>query len=51
MRTWIGTILEKGILTTHGIKKGTEYLLNPELFAHAKTEYNTIVKDIRTIQV
>ena len=36
MRSWVGTLVEKGVLITHGIKKGTEYLLNPELFAQAK---------------
>lgn len=36
MRSWVGTLVEKGVLITQGIKKGTEYLLNPELFANAK---------------
>jgi len=36
MRTWVGSLVEKGILTTQGIKKGTEYLLNPDLFAQAR---------------
>jgi ATP-dependent DNA helicase RecG len=51
MRTWIGTLLEKGILITHGIKKGTEYLLNPELFAQAKLNIKPSLKTLETYKV
>jgi ATP-dependent DNA helicase RecG len=46
MRSWIGTLVEKGIVTTQGIKKGTEYLLNPELFKQAKLDIATSLKTI-----
>jgi ATP-dependent DNA helicase RecG len=47
MRSWIGTLVDKGILVNQGIKKGTEYLLNPELFAQAKLD---IVPSLRTLE-
>jgi ATP-dependent DNA helicase RecG len=47
MRSWIGTLVEKGIVTTQGIKKGTEYLLNPELFKQAKLD---IAPSLKTIE-
>lgn len=47
MRSWIGTLVEKGILATQGIKKGTEYLLNPELFKQAKLD---IVPSLKTLE-
>lgn len=46
LRTWVGTLIDKGILVTQGIKKGTEYLLNPELFAHAKLDLKPSLKTI-----
>ena len=46
MRSWIGSLIESGILVTHGIKKGTEYLLNSELFAHAKLDIKASLKTI-----
>ena len=46
MRSWVGTLIEKGILVTQGIKKGTEYLLNPALFAHAKLDLKPSLKTI-----
>ena len=36
LKYWLGSLSEKNILVTRGIKKGTEYLLNPELFSQAK---------------
>ncbi len=47
MRSWIGTLINKGILVSQGIKKGTEYLLNPELFAQAKLD---IIPSLKTIE-
>jgi ATP-dependent DNA helicase RecG len=43
-RMWIGTLLEKQILVTHGEKKGTQYLLNPKLFKQAKLEISPSLK-------
>jgi ATP-dependent DNA helicase RecG len=47
MRSWIGSLIEKGILVSQGIKKGTEYLLNPGLFAQAKLD---ITPSLRTLE-
>ncbi|SDC97081.1 ATP-binding protein [Williamwhitmania taraxaci] len=47
MRSWIGTLINKGILVSQGIKKITEYLLNPELFAQAKLD---IIPSLKTIE-
>jgi ATP-dependent DNA helicase RecG len=38
--------LDKGILVTQGIKKGTQYLLNPELFRQAKLDISPSLKTI-----
>lgn len=46
MRSWVGPLLEKGILISQGVKKGTEYLLNPELFAQAKLDLKPSLKTI-----
>ncbi|WP_369765325.1 ATP-binding protein [Flavobacterium sp. WC2429] len=46
MRNWIGTLLEKSILITRGIKKGTEYLLNPSLFSQSKLNITPSLKTI-----
>lgn len=46
IRTWIGGLIEKGIVTTQGIKKGTEYLLNPHLFAQAKLDITPSLKTL-----
>lgn len=43
-RTWIGTLLEKEIIITHGEKKGTQYLLNPKLFEQAKLDITPSLK-------
>lgn len=43
-RTWIGTLLEKEIIVTHGEKKGTQYLLNPKLFEQAKLDITPSLK-------
>lgn len=47
MRSWIGTLIDKGIVATQGIKKGTEYILNPELFKQAKLD---IAPSLKTIE-
>lgn len=46
MRSWVGSLIEKGILISQGVKKGTEYLLNPELFAQAKLDLRPSLKTI-----
>jgi ATP-dependent DNA helicase RecG len=46
LRTWLGSLLENSILTTRGIKKGTEYLLNPKLFAQSKLSITPSLKTI-----
>jgi ATP-dependent DNA helicase RecG len=43
-RTWLGTLLEKGILVSHGEKKGTQYLLNPLLYNKAKLDITPSLK-------
>jgi len=47
MRSWIGTLVDKGIIASQGIKKGTEYLLNPELFKQAKLD---IAPSLKTLE-
>lgn len=46
MSSWIGTLLENEILISRGIKKGTEYLLNHELFSQAKLDLKPSLKTI-----
>lgn len=46
MRSWVGTLIEKGIIVSQGIKKGTEYLLNPKLFKQAKLDITPSLKTI-----
>jgi ATP-dependent DNA helicase RecG len=42
----LGTLLDKSILTSRGIKKGTEYLLNPSLFSQSKLNIAPTLKTI-----
>lgn len=46
-RVWLGSLLEKKILITHGEKKGTQYLLNPMLFQYAQID---IVPSLKTME-
>lgn len=46
LRNWIGGLLDQSILITRGNKKGTEYLLNPDLFAKAKLNLTPSLKTI-----
>jgi ATP-dependent DNA helicase RecG len=46
MSSWIGTLIEKEILISRGFKKGTEYLLNHELFSQAKLDLKPSLKTI-----
>lgn len=47
MRTWISGLIENNIIITQGIKKGTEYLLNPDLFAQAKLD---LIPSLKTLE-
>lgn len=46
LKYWLGSLLEKNIIVSRGIKKGTEYLLNPELFSQAKLNLTPSLKTI-----
>lgn len=46
MKYWLGSLLDKNILISRGIKKGTEYLLNPDLFSQAKLNLTPSLKTI-----
>lgn len=47
MPSWIGTLVEKGVIVSQGIKKGTEYLLNPEVFKQANLD---IAPSLKTLE-
>lgn len=36
LRTYVNKLVDKAIIITRGIKKGTEYLINPKLISNAK---------------
>lgn len=46
LRHWLGSLLDKSIIISRGVKKGTEYLLNPDLFSQAKLNLNPSLKTI-----
>jgi ATP-dependent DNA helicase RecG len=46
LKYWLGILLEKNILISRGLRKGTEYLLNPDLFAKAKLNLTPSLKTI-----
>lgn len=46
LKYWIGSLLDKSIVITRGAKKGTEYLLNPEVFSQAKLNLKPSLKTI-----
>jgi ATP-dependent DNA helicase RecG len=46
IKYWIGTLLEKSIIVSRGNKKGTEYMLNPDLFSQAKLNLKPSLKTI-----
>lgn len=46
LSSWLGSLLEKNILMSRGIKKGTEYLLNPALFSQSKLNIKPSLKTI-----
>lgn len=46
LKYWLGTLLDKRIIIRRGVKKGTEYLLNPEVFSQAKLNLKPSLKTI-----
>lgn len=46
LKHWLGSLLDKNILIFRGVKKGTEYLLNPDLFSQAKLNLTPSLKTI-----
>ena len=46
LRSWLGSLLDKKIVVTQGVKKGTYYLLNPDLFAQAKLDISPTLKTV-----
>lgn len=48
---WVGGLLEKHIIVSRGIKKGTEYLLNPELFAQARLGITPSLKTLEPYRI
>jgi ATP-dependent DNA helicase RecG len=46
LKHWLGSLLDKNILISRGVKKGTEYLLNPDLFSQAKLNLTPSLKTI-----
>ena len=45
-RSWLGRLVEWGIVQTQGVRKGTEYVLNPEVFAAANLQVKPTLKTI-----
>ena len=46
LKYWLGSLLDKGIIISRGIKKGTAYLLNPDIFSQAKLNLTPSLKTI-----
>ncbi|NJK96715.1 MAG: hypothetical protein HC905_18950 [Bacteroidales bacterium] len=46
LRSYVGKLLEQSILISRGIKKGTEYLINPKLIESAKINVKPTLKII-----
>lgn len=51
LKYWIGTLIDKNILISRGAKKGTEYLLNPDVFSQAKLNLTPSLKTIETYKL
>lgn len=51
LKYWIGSLIEKNILISRGVKKGTEYLLNPDVFSQAKLNLTPSLKTIETYKL
>jgi len=46
LRSYTGKLVEKGIIINRGIKKGTEYLINPKLIQNSKINIKPTLKVI-----
>ncbi|TQD38521.1 ATP-binding protein [Haloflavibacter putidus] len=46
MRSWVNGLLSNKIIITQGKRKGTSYLLNPDLFAQAKLDITPSLKTL-----
>ncbi len=46
LRTYVNRLLEQGLISSRGLKKGTEYLINPQLIANAKLNVKASLKVI-----
>lgn len=46
LRTYVSRLLEQKLLISRGLKKGTEYLINPQLIANAKLNIKASLKVI-----
>jgi len=46
LRSFVGKLIDKHILITRGIKKGTEYLINPKLISSSKINIKPTLKVI-----
>lgn len=46
LRSYVGRLTEQGLLISRGLKKGTEYLINPQLVANARLNVKASLKVI-----
>jgi len=46
LRSYVGRLVDQALLITRGIKKGTEYLINPKLIADSKVNIKPTLKVI-----
>jgi ATP-dependent DNA helicase RecG len=46
VRTWLGRLLEFGLVLARGAKKGTEYLINPKAYAAANLDVKPSLKTL-----
>jgi len=46
MRSYVDNLVNSGIIVTRGIKKGNEFLINPQVIANSKADIKTSLKTI-----
>ena len=46
LKHWLGSLFDKHIIISRGVKKGTSYLLNPDIFAQSKLGIKPSLKTI-----
>jgi ATP-dependent DNA helicase RecG len=46
LRSYVDHLLDVGLITTRGIKKGNEFLVNPKVIANSKVNVKTSLKTI-----